>query len=1328
MSDENQLPLPGEAELSDGYKTMVVGIGASAGGIKALRSFFERVTAGSGMAYVVILHLSPHHDSQLREVLALVAKIPVTKVVERTKVETDHIYVISPNHHLMMEDGHIEIFENQQVEDRRAPVDIFFRALAHSHGPSAVAVILSGSGANGSMGLKRVKELGGAVYVQEPAEAEFQDMPRNAIDTQLVDAILPVEEIPGQLLAYKKGLGKVRLTAEAESRPKTEQEALSQIFAHLRTRTGHDFANYKRPTLMRRIERRITVKHASDITAYAQMIKDQPDESRALLKDLLISVTNFFRDKKAFQYLEAEIIPAMLHGKSAEDQLRIWVPGCATGEEAYTIAMLVAERTLSTFDSPKVQIFATDIDEDALTIARDGLYSLNDAADISPERLRRFFSKEGKNYRIRREVKELILFANHNFLKDPPFANLDLISCRNVMIYLNRTAQARTLETFHFALGAGKFLFLGNSESVDAHPSLYEHLSRDFHSFKSRPATIRSYPVPESIPVLKFDSSKIKNPAVELKPRKIFDRSRLEDLHHRLLETYAPPSIVVDDQYDILHVTDNASAYLVFSSGEPSPNILKNARPEIRLELRTALYQAVQQKQPVEVRDISIFTDGIPQVIHLHVRPVLRNAEIPSGIFLILFEKAENVEYKELVVRPEDSVSLQLEEELVRVKQQLVSSHEHHEFQAEELKASNEELQAMNEEMRSAGEELETSREELQSMNEELKTVNQELKIKIEETSLSSNNLQNLINSTSIATLFLDRSLLIALFTPAALELFNLIGSDIGRPVTDITHRLNYHSLAEDAEKVIEKLSILEQEVTTSDERFFLMRISPYRTSEDMINGVVVTFIDITARKRSEGAVKESERKLRHFIHATSDAVFTLSADGSVIRSDYGNDFIGTSTTPISQWILQRLPEDERERFANQYLNAIKTTSVFELEHKIIKLDGSQGWSFTRAVPVIDETQKTVEWFGTAANITARKRSEEALIRSEERFRSLSESGLIGISFFDTDGRFLEANETFLRITSFESQEFAARIKSWPDLITEACKPAMIKALIDFRDHNFFTPFQCKIRTGSDGDKWVLLGATRFLDRNDGLAFMLDIDDLKALEHQKDEFIAVASHELKTPVTALNVYVEVLQDRLGEAKADEQRNIIEKLSTQVKRINNLIHTLLDTTKIVEGKLLLHPEHFALEELLTEVVGDWKSIAPNRTCHLKTVNGVNIYADRERIREVLHNLLSNAIKYSPDNSEINLSAQPFGDFVKISVRDRGMGIPKEMLDKVFERFFRILNPKGRGYPGMGLGLYISAGIVQQHGGNISVESTEELGSIFHFTLPVAAAIQ
>ncbi|QPH38595.1 CheR family methyltransferase [Pedobacter endophyticus] len=969
---------------------LIVGIGASAGGIQALQEFFRGVPEDSGMAYVVILHLSPDHDSQLAAILQQETKIRVTQVTSRTTIEANHLYVVPPDRHLTMQDGEIAVSPNLNIEERRAPVDIFFRSLADQHGPRAVCIVLSGTGANGSMGLKRIKERGGACFVQNPREAEFNEMPRHAIATELIDEVLNVAEIPAHIIAYRENGRNVRISEESGNRSETQKETLHEIFTQLRIRTGHDFSNYKQATLLRRIERRINVYNLPDLSSYLAYLQEHEEETRALLKDLLISVTNFFRDGKAFSYLEQEVIPSIFLGKTSGDQVRIWVAGCATGEEAYSLAMLCAEHAIRTHDAPKIQIFATDIDEAAIATAREGLYTLNDAADVSPERLRQFFTHDGDGYRARREIREMILFANHNFLKDPPFSKLDLVTCRNVLIYLNSTAQERVIETFHFALRAKKFLFLGTSESVDAANDLYTTFNRDSHIFQTREVAARTYPVPDSIPQLKPRTNLINKSDDQGTFTK---RVSYGELHQKMLEQYAPPSLVINQDYEIVHMSERAGKYLEFAGGEPTKNLLKLIRPEIRLEIRATLYQAIQNKSSVELRNIKLSINGEAQSLNIHVRPVMEESDPERGFILLLFLPSEEVsrESKTLMVSAEEPMARQLEEELIGLKTQLRNSIEQYEYQAEELKASNEELQAMNEELRSAAEELETSKEELQSINEELRTVNQELKVKIEETSISSNNLQNLVNSANVGTIFLDRTFAIRLFTPAVLEIFNLKSGDYGRPVTDITNKLQNDNLLQDAEMVLKTLNAVEREVNTIDGRLYMMRLLPYRTSEDRINGVVITFFDITSRRTSEEALKISEERNRLLIESAKDyAIFTINNNREVISWSSGAELILGYTETEMLGKLEDIifvGEDREAGVAEKELIQAEESGRAENEGWHLRKDGSRFWGSGTTQPLRDIKGDIIGYVKIMRDLTTQRELLEELRLSEENYR-----------------------------------------------------------------------------------------------------------------------------------------------------------------------------------------------------------------------------------------------------------------------------------------------------------------------------------------------------
>ena len=852
----------------------MIGIGASAGGVDALQKFFSSVRDDSGMAYVVVLHLSPTHESELAAVLQRAVQIPVVQVSETVPVHANHVYVLAPNRSLTMRDGSLALSPITSTEERRAPIDIFFRTLADSLSTRAGAVVLSGTGADGSMGMKRVKEMGGVTLVQDPGEAQYSDMPRHCIATGLVDYVLPAAAIAPRLQVYIRTLHGVEVVTTAEAgEPGADYEqqhewALRSILTTLRTRTSQDFSNYKRSTLLRRIARRTSVRELPDLPSYAEYLREHVEETQPLLKDLLISVTNFFRDVEAWRGIEASVIPRIFDDKGREDHVRVWVAGCATGEEAYSFAMLLAEHAATMAEPPSLQVFATDIDEGAIAFAREGLYTLNDAADVSVERLRRFFVKEGDNYRVRRELREMVLFAQHNLIKDPPFSHLDLASCRNLLIYLNRTGQRRALEVMHFALSPGGYLVLGTSESVEGASDLYVEAGLGQQIFRRRAVEARmTFPVPELAPTVRRERHITELFSPE---RRAADRLSYADLHQRLLEEYAPPSVVVNEQQEIVHMSARAGRYMQLVGGDPTHNLLKLIRPELRLELRTALHEAMQRRMMVEARNLSVRSDeGAIEHVNIVVRPVLADNDTQRGFALVIFTPATPLdvdEPKQVLSTSAEPIARQLEDELNRVKNQLRVTIEQWEIQTEELRSSNEELQAMNEELSSAAEELETRKEELQSVNEELTTVNQELKVKIDELSETNNDIRNLINSTDIGTLFLDRALCIKLFTPRARDLFNLILADVGRPLSDIRTRLQSEELTSTLERVLETLQPVEREVTTDNGCTYVMKLVPYRTSEDRIEGVVMTFVDITDRRNLEEQreqLLESERAAR---------------------------------------------------------------------------------------------------------------------------------------------------------------------------------------------------------------------------------------------------------------------------------------------------------------------------------------------------------------------------------------------------------------------------------------------------------------------------------
>jgi len=1008
----------------------VVGLGASAGGIAVLQQFFEGMAPESGLAFVVVMHLSPEHESNLASIIQQKTSMPVTQVTGPVKVQPNHVYVIPPNRQLTFEDSTLHLVAPQQALGRRVTIDLFFRTLAQAYGQRSVCVILSGTDSDGVIGLKHIRAQGGVTMAQDPNEAEHDSMPVTAISTGMVDWVLPVAQMPAKLMEFVSNEQRMQLppeipesdepdakvkdapggeTISEETRAPEDESALGEVLAHLRAQTGHDFSHYKRATVLRRVARRLQVNSLETIPQYLEFLRQHPAEARALLQDLLIGVTHFFRDQESFAALEANI-PQLFAGRRKEDQIRVWVAGCATGEEAYSIAMLLCEHAERLDHPPSIQIFASDLDDQAIHDARDGLYPTTIEADVSLERLRRFFNRDHGRYRVKKNLREKVLFAAHNLLRDPPFSRVDLISCRNLLIYLNLKAQEQVFDIFHFALRGGGLLFIGTAETggnvqslfspVDAKHRLYVRRSVPRPSWKipilplraPEPAK-RTAPIPRTRKLPALTPGNAEEAATDSPESYYAGQERrallFGELHLKLLEQYGPPSVVVNEGYDIIHLSESAGRYLQFVAGEPTANLIKVVHPALRIEMRTALFRAAQQQETITVAPHTIEIDGRREVITLQVRP-MQSSDPAQGLFLVVFDKQKDETPAVPEPARDEAVTRELDEEIQYLKDQLHATIEQYEASNEELKAANEELQATNEEMRSATEELETSKEELQSVNEELVTVNHELKSSVEELSRTNADLTNLMASTDIGTVFLDRQLRIQRFTPSAQKIFNLLPADLGRPLSDITHKLAYPELLHDTEKVLEDLATIEREVRVGDENWYLVRIAPYRTAEDRIAGVVATFIDITRRSQAEDELRQSEARLRKALEIDTVGVMFFTVDGRI--TDANGAFLrmsGYSREDLRNgrlnWELMPAPEYlERSRQALEEFKGTGKLATYEKQY--IRKDGTRWWGLFSASTLSEGVG--VKY---VLDITDRKQAEEALRESEERFRLLVE-------------------------------------------------------------------------------------------------------------------------------------------------------------------------------------------------------------------------------------------------------------------------------------------------------------------------------------------------
>lgn len=836
MAQKKQMPPD-----SDAPRPTVVGIGASAGGIEALREFFATVPGDLGLSYVVVVHLAPDHQSELAPILSRRTSMKVVEVADaEVPLEPDSVYVVAPDRKLEITDTAVKSTPFDNARDRRAAIDVFFRSLAENHG-DGFAVILSGGGTDGAVGAKAVKEAGGVILVQEPREATHEGMPRAVIAAEIADVVLPVRDLAltlAELSRHKEKLAPLIRPVAEPAIGEDDEAALKRIFDLVRARTGHDFIRYKRGTILRRLARRMQLNRRSGLDHYLAFLRENPDEVQSLFDDLLISVTTFFRDPAAWEALRVHVIAPLVEHVEAGQPIRVWVPGCATGEEAYTLAILFREEISRRELHRELVIFGSDVDQGALTTAREGVYPTAIAADVSENRLARYFRAEGEVYRVSSEIRDCVVFAAHSVLRDPPFSKLHLISCRNLLIYLDRDLQYQLHNVFRYGLREDGYLLIGVSETAD--PELFEPLDKQHRIFRARsrpsamPVRLPQLPAIPHVP-----------PSVErIRDRGLRLRRSAADLHIEMLEETAPPSVLVDEHWNVEHLSESAGRYLQPRGGIPTQTLTDLVRPELIDELRAALHHSFELNEPALSPFVPVRFNGTARRVAVLVQP-RHSRETQAVKVLVTFLEAGKVESDEPLERGDssDSALTSLRDKLRIAEQRLDTMRQEHSLAYEDLRAANEELQSLNEEYRSTTEELETSKEELQSVNEELQTVNHELKMKLEEVSRANNDLENFMSATDIPMLFLDRNLCIKRYTAPLRQIFNVKSHDIGRPIGDLTQTVLYEDLEQDATRVLVDLAPVERELKFRDGRPVVVRIRPYRTAEDKIDGMVITFV-----------------------------------------------------------------------------------------------------------------------------------------------------------------------------------------------------------------------------------------------------------------------------------------------------------------------------------------------------------------------------------------------------------------------------------------------------------------------------------------------------
>lgn len=1304
----------------------LVGIGGSAGALEAYELFLKGLPPEIHGAFVIVQHMDPKQKSHLPELLKKYSSYTVKVAKNGDKILPDHIYVNGPGMTLTIEGQVIISKKIHDHEDRTSPIDNFFASVARSFGSHAIGVVLSGTGKDGTNGLRLIRQAGGRTLAQDPNEAKFNGMPQSAIDAKVVGRTLPAG-LMGKAISHflecgPKGLHEIE-----------DPSLLNSICEILYRKTGHDFSSYKKSTIARRVDRRVQANSHKSLLEYLDFLERDNNEANALLHDLLISVTQFFRDPEAFLALQEKVIPALFEKLSRDEALRVWVPACATGEEAYTIAIILKEYKRLSGRANAIQIFATDIDRMALDFARIGIYPESIKQSVTTSHLDRYFKKKDTGYQATKELRECCIFSEHSLLNNPAFSRIDLISCRNLFIYWEPELQNKVIPVFHYSLSPGGYLFLGPAENVSSNADLFKVIDKKNRIFQKNESAKRNF-LEMPVHFNRFRSDEKTAAASKLQLASDKDLSR--KIASSLLEDFAPPAFVVTEGAEIIFYSGKTGKFLEPAVGTPSNLIYDVIRKALRPEVHALLHKSIKSKTEVSHPSISFENDGVIQTINLVVRPLL---ESPGPIYylVIIREEAppltkEDALREGITLTTSNSIIEQLEGELRDTREHLQST-------IEEVRSSNEELLSMNEELQSANEELQTSKEELQSTNEELETVNSELSKKVEELDNSNSDLQNFFNSAHIPILFLDRKFCIQKFTPAATSLFRLIISDIGRHISDITSKFEESDFSEHFKEVLDKLTPIEREISTQDKtRHYIMKVNPYRTINNVIDGVTVSFSDVTELKRAQA----SKSTLAAIVEYSSDAIMTRDLAGNVTSWNKGAErlYLYKASEAVGKSITLIIPDDKLEEFKTLEKKVLSGEIVEGIDTERIRKNGERISVSKTMSPILDDAGNFLGLSIIYRDISERKRNEEAL----GAFASLVENSSDAIISRDLIGNITSWNKGAERLYQYTSEEAVGKpitliipkdkVDEFRTLERKVLSGEIVQGVDTERIRKdgsrinvSKTMSLIRSKTGKDVGMSIIYRDISERKKNE-MALKKSHEELKLAVRARDEFLSVASHELKTPLTSLKIQVQLRKRKVlnNDATVLQKENILKTIENderQIKRLTRLIDDMLDITRINTGKLAVNPEQVDLGALVYEVSDRLSEQVAEAECELQIDAKTNVTGewDRFRIEQVYTNLLTNAMKYGA-GKPIKVSVSKKDKMAVLTVQDLGIGINHEDQERIFKQFERAV--KSGEVSGLGLGLYIVAQILNAHGGNIHVESEPGKGAKFIAQLPLA----
>ncbi len=1324
-----------DVDQGDTPKFVIAALGASAGGLEPLEAFFKNMPADAGIAFVIIQHLAPDHPTALPQLLGRQTKMPVEQAQDNMKVVPNRVYIIPPNAALKIEKSTLRVTPPTEARGARTPIDGFFSSLAEDCGEHAVCIMLSGTGTDGTLGLRAVKEYGGMAMAQTLDSAQYDSILRSAIATGLVDHVLPVEEMPAQLLEYAAhliSLANGNGTLDSVSAQLASQ--MGKVHAILRRTVGHDFSRYKEATITRRLARRMKALQIETVVQYVQTLDRQPEEVNRLFNDLLIGVTHFFRDHEAFAALQAEVIPKLFQGKGADDHLRVCVMGCSTGEEAYSIAILLLEHASTLNETPRIQVFATDIDESSLAMARKGRYPESIAEHVTAERLQRFFHSQDGGWQVDQELRDIIVFSSHSFIKDPPFSRLELITCRNVLIYLEPELQKKLLPLFHYALRPGGYLFLGPSESAASHKELFGTLDKKHRIFErketlSRPGVI--------FPVTEFSRLKLPGVPSGRKPSEVAGEQDLaKRLERIILQRYRPACVAVKENGDAVYFSGRLDDYFEHPAGIPSVNVINMAREGLRIPLRTVLHKAATAGERVSQKQISVQRNGGFRQVDLTVEPITEFNT--AKLYMVVFEDAVSSSTPQQVAPPADDAGL--EKTFRHLEDELRSAQENAQTMFEELESSNEELQSSNEEFQSTNEELETSKEELQSYNEELRTVNTEISRKSGELDLANSDLKNLLDSTQIATIFLDPELRIKSFTPAAGSVFSLIGGDVGRPITDLAAWFADVNLVPDIAETLRTLQGRERQLSAMGGQHYLLRVLPYRSVKNVIDGVVLTLTDITQAKHAE----EARLWLAAIVESATDAIISTDPDGIIRSWNKGAEQIfGYAQEEVigKSVFLLALPGGGDE-FRDILKRVSRGERIEPMEAARLTKNGRTITISLTISPILDSSGRVVGAARIARDISARKRAEDARRRQAAQFETLIKEAPLGIYVIDADFRLQQVNPTALPVFG-----------NIPGLIgrdlDEVMHILLPKAFADevvrlFRHtletgEPYTTPERVEVRLDRGVTEYYAwhINRIQLMDDRDGVVcYFWDISAQvrarAALVEREEELLRVntdlkhfayaASHHLQDPLRRVTSYTQVLAKQHKGRLDPLAEQAIAYAGESAKQMELLLKGSREFWEVNEVKAQ-QEVYTDCNRILQEVLALFGSSIQQSAAVITHDPLPTVRAEEIPLTLLFKNLVSNALNYTRPGEppRIHISAQESAGAWTFSVRDHGIGIEAEYLETIFAPFKRLHSAEE--YPGTGLGLAICHKIVERNRGRIWAESTYGQGSTFYFAIPV-----